>query len=244
MANDHKLTGRADIHIHTNLSDGIPTAQQVLDSVAKRGHLDVIAITDHDKLDASLWAYSQPARYPFDIIPGVEVTAHKGHVLALWVTQPIPMHLSIPETVAAIHEQNGVAILAHPGEFLIGWDQVLRYLCTPSVLLEWGLDGVEVFNAGTMTPGNNILARRIVRDLGIPLVGNSDAHTLNAIGRGRTFFNGRYADDFRSALAAGQTAAEGVRWQLTDYLKLSIKSIPIKRNKSTLQNSPSTYPTA
>lgn len=243
MHMEQTLSGRADIHIHTNLSDGIPTAQQVLDKVAKRGHLDVIAITDHDKLDASLWAYSQRARYPFDIIPGVEVTAHKAHVLALWVTKPIPMNLSVSETVAAIHEQDGVAILAHPGEFLIGGEQVLRYLRNPSVLLEWGLDGVEVFNAGTMTPGNNILAQRIVRGLDIPLVGNSDAHTLSAIGRGHTHFNGCNAADFRSALAAGLTAAEGVRWQLTDYLKLSIKSIPIKRNKSSLPNSLSTYPT-
>jgi predicted metal-dependent phosphoesterase TrpH len=49
-----ELTGRADIHMHTNASDGLPTAKQILDNVAKRGHLDVIAITDHDVLEASL----------------------------------------------------------------------------------------------------------------------------------------------------------------------------------------------
>lgn len=84
------LMGRADVHMHTCASDGLPNAKQVLDYVAKRGHLDVIAITDHDVLEASLWAYSQRSVYPFDIIPGVEVTARGGHVLALWVTQPIP----------------------------------------------------------------------------------------------------------------------------------------------------------
>ncbi len=243
MISKHELTGRADVHMHTNASDGLPTARQILERVAKQGHLDVIAITDHDVLESSLWAYSQRHLYPFDIIPGVEVTAHRGHVLGLWVTQPIPMNLSIQETTAAIHEQGGVAILAHPGEILIGGEQVLRYLHDPSVLLQWELDAVEVFNAGTMTPGNNVLARRIVRGLHMPLVGNSDAHTLSAIGRGHTCFKGKSATDFREALTAYETAAEGVRWQITDYLKLSIKSIPIKRNKSTVPNSLSTYPT-
>jgi predicted metal-dependent phosphoesterase TrpH len=243
MTTLQRLTGRADVHMHTNLSDGIPTAKQILDSVAKRQHLDVIAITDHDELDASLWAYEQRARYAFDIIPGVEVTARGGHVLGLWVTKPILMHLSIEETVEAIHEQNGVAILAHPGELLINGDQVVRYLRNPQVLLNLNLDAVEVFNAGAMTPGNNVMARRIMRGLPIPSVGNSDAHTLSAIGRGLTRFEGSSAADFRKALAQHQTVVEGRRWQLTDYLKLSVKSIPIKRNKSTVPNSLSTYPT-
>ena len=81
-----------------------------------------------------------------------------------------------------------MAILAHPGELLINGGQVLRYLRNPAVLLDWNLDAVEVFNAGAMTPGNNVLARRIMCGLNIPLVGNSDAHTLSAIGCGFTRF--------------------------------------------------------
>jgi hypothetical protein len=225
------LTGRADIHMHTRASDGLPNAQQVLDHVARRGHLDVIAITDHDVLDESLWAYSQRASYPFDIIPGVEVTARGGHVVALWVMQPIPKGLSISETVSAVHDQGGVAILAHPGEPLINGTYVLRYLRRPEVLIEWNVDAVEIFNAGTMTPGNNRLAQRICRDLPLPVVGNSDAHTLSAIGSGYTRFAGRTAGDFRAALAVGQTAAEGSTWPIIDYLKLSPGSIQRKLSK-------------
>jgi predicted metal-dependent phosphoesterase TrpH len=225
---DCELTGRADIHIHTRASDGIATARQVLDYVARRGHLHVIAITDHDTLDASLWAYSQRDRYPFDIIPGVEVTALEGHVLALWVTQPIPKRLSVAETAAAVHEQGGIAILAHPGEPMIAGRYLLRYLRDPEVLLSWGIDAIEAYNAGTMTPGNNVLARRICAQLPLPVVGNSDAHTLSAIGRGRTHFDGRTAADFRAALARGRTAAEGESWPITDYLKLSPSSIQRK----------------
>ncbi|GIL12894.1 MAG: phosphotransferase [Chloroflexota bacterium] len=225
-------SGRADIHMHTRASDGMATARQVLDYVARRGHLDVIAITDHDMLDASLWAYEQRAWYPFDVIPGVEITAVEGHVLGLWVTQPIPKKMSVVETAAAIHEQGGIAILAHPGEILIAGRYFLRYLRQPQVLLSWGIDGVEVFNAGTMTPGNNRIARKLGSQLPLPVVGNSDAHTLSAIGCGRTRFPGRSAADFRLALARRQTAAEGASWPITDYLKLSPSSIRRKLNAS------------
>jgi predicted metal-dependent phosphoesterase TrpH len=213
--------GYADLHIHTRESDGLATVQQVLEYVAKRGQLDVIAITDHDRLEASLWAYSQRDYYSFDIIPGVEVTAIEGHVLGLWVTQPIPKRLSVAETTAAIHEQGGIAILAHPGEVTIAGRHLWRYLQRPEVLLEWEIDALEAFNAGTVTPGNNILARRICHQLPLPVVGNSDAHTLGGIGCGRSRFPGRTAADFRIALAQRQTAAEGVPWPIIDYLKLS-----------------------
>jgi len=226
-----QLTGRADVHMHTRASDGLATAAQVLECVARRGDLNVIAITDHDVLDASLWAYEQRNRYPFDIIPGMEVTARGGHVVALWITQPIPKRMSIAETVAAIHEQNGFAILAHPGEPLINGAYILRYLRHPEVLIQWGVDAIEVYNAGTLTPGNNRLAQRIGSHVPLPVVGNSDAHTLNAIGAGITRFRGRTAEDFRAALASRQTAAEGASWPITDYLKLSPGSIRRKLNK-------------
>jgi predicted metal-dependent phosphoesterase TrpH len=81
--------------MHTTASDGLSSVQELLNDVARRGHLNVIAITDHDTLDASLWAYEQNQRYAFDIVPGVEVSSQEGHVLALWVTHPVPMGLSL-----------------------------------------------------------------------------------------------------------------------------------------------------
>lgn len=235
--------GTADVHMHTHLSDGLASPKQVLDYVARHTRLNVIAITDHDRLDGSLWAAEQRDRYPFDIIPGMEVSAADGHVLALWIASPVPAGLSIQETTCAIHEQGGVAILAHPGEMLIHHASTLRYLRQPEVLFTLNVDGVEVYNAGTMTPGNNLIARRICNQVPLPVIGSSDAHTLSAIGLGKTRFPGRTADEFRAALRYRQTAAEGERWPLTDYLKLSISSIPRKRNKSTIQSLPLIPPT-
>jgi predicted metal-dependent phosphoesterase TrpH len=225
MLTPTRYEGRADVHMHTRFSDGLPTPRQLLDFVERKGHLDVIAITDHDVLESSLWAYDQRHQYSFSIIPGMEVTAYEGHVLGLWIERPIPAGLSVKETAAAIHEQGGLAILAHPGEPFIAARHLLRYLRNPQVLMTWDIDAVEVFNAGTITPGNNALARRIVRDLPLPQVANSDAHTLTAIGCGRTRFMGRTAAEFRQAVMSAHTQVEGVRWPAIDYLRLSPSTI-------------------
>ena len=213
-------TGRADIHMHTTASDGFATIQRVLDHIAYNRLLDVMAITDHDVMDASLWAYNHRQMYPFDIIPGVEVSSADGHVLALWVTQPIPAGLSLAETAAAIHKQGGMAILAHPFELIVCPDAAVRYLRHPEVVREAGIDAIEIHNAGAMTPGNNLLARHLAKNLNLPTVGNSDGHSLEAIGRGSTYFKGHTAEDFRAAVLAGDTVVNGSMWPIKDYVRL------------------------
>jgi predicted metal-dependent phosphoesterase TrpH len=217
---DRQKTGLADLHIHTTASDGFATIQEVLDHLAKLKVFNVIAITDHDVLDASLWAYSQRSHYAFEIIPGVEVSSADGHVLGLWVTQPIPMGMSLAETVAAIHEQQGIAILAHPFEITVCSHTFRRYLSQPEVVREAGVDAIEVHNAGTLTPGSNALARWLARTLDLPVVGGSDAHSLKAIGRGRTRYPGSTEAELRSALLRKETTAEGQSWPAADYLGL------------------------
>lgn len=214
------LNGRADLHIHTNFSDGVASPQDTLDFIAEHRQLDVVAITDHDVLDGSLWAYHHRHRYPFDIIPGVEVTSADGHVLGLWVTKPIPKDLSLAETVAAIHEQDGIAILAHPFELFIAPHTFMRYLRNPKGLIEAGIDAVEVHNAGAFTPFGNWLARRVYGNGPLPIVGGSDSHLPATIGSGITRFHGNDARALRTSLAQGHTAAEGTRWGITVYLKI------------------------
>lgn len=238
-----QLTGRADLHMHTTASDGVATAQQVLDHVARHTNLDVIAITDHDRLDASLWAYEHRSRYPFEIIPGMEVTTREGHVLALWISHPIPWGMSLIETVSAIHEQDGIAIIAHPLEPTIDLAAARRYLFTPSVLIESGINAIEVFNAGAFTPGCNGLAQRVFGGSGLPLVGNSDAHMPDNIGSGYTRFRGETAADLRESLAKGWTAAEGKRWPITTYFKLLHSAIQWRRSESSRVRRQSMRPT-
>jgi predicted metal-dependent phosphoesterase TrpH len=211
--------GRADMHMHTNVSDGAADVQTLLARVSTLD-LDVIAITDHDRLDATLWAYDHRDQYNFDVVPGLEVTSYEGHVLAWWVTTPIPPRLSLEETVQAIHEAGGVAILAHPFHVHVSETRrgFQRYWRNMGLIEQIGFDGVEVSNAGIILPGVNLIARRAVRSLAVAQVGNSDAHTLNGIGSSSTTFPGRTAQDLRQAIATCQTWANVGMWSVGAYI--------------------------
>jgi hypothetical protein len=67
---------RADLHIHSIYSDGIPTIEHILHHTERHTKLDVIAITDHNVIDGSLRAR--------DFIVGEEVSTNEGHLLALY----------------------------------------------------------------------------------------------------------------------------------------------------------------
>ncbi len=213
--------GRADLHVHTTASDGLASVQTLLDYVARHRQLDVIAITDHDTLDASLWAVEQHDAYPFDIVPGMEVTTAQGHVLALWVTQPIPRDLSIAETAAAIHEQGGVAVLAHPFHIQLDFVRAYNHLYRrrPQILLEWGLDAVEAHNAAGVVPLCNWYTRQVFGAVGLAQLGNSDAHTPGAVGSGWTRFAGKTAADLRRAIQTRTTQSQGGFWHPAEYFQ-------------------------
>lgn len=211
--------GRADMHMHTKASDGAPEVEMLLNFVARHRRLDVIAITDHDTLDASLWAYERREHYPFDIVPGMEVSSYEGHILAWWVTEVIPMGMSLEETVIAIHEAGGIAVLAHPFHIHVKESSVgaKRYRKDLDLIQRAGFDAVEAVNAGVIIPGANWYTQVAFADYDVAYVGNSDAHTVRAIGSGTTGFPGRTGDELRHAIETRQTIARGGIWSPVAY---------------------------
>lgn len=216
--------GRADLHMHSTYSDGIGTIEQVLAYAQERTDLDVIALTDHDVIEGALRARDlwTKGSYRFDFIVGEEVSTRSGHLLALFIEKRIPSHLSMEESIDLIHAQGGLAIIAHP------LNQLFRHSCPASVLDRikasdnvW-LDGIETWNASFCGIHVNRVAMQRNREVyGWSEVGNSDAHTLSAIGSGCTWFAGRTAWDVRQAIEQGETAPGGRLWGMHDYLHLA-----------------------
>jgi predicted metal-dependent phosphoesterase TrpH len=211
--------GRADLHMHTNVSDGAAAVADLLAYVSQHRQLDVIAITDHDKLDAALWAYDHRDQYPFDIVIGTEVTSREGHVLALWIDEKIPTGLNLEDTVQAIHEAGGLAILAHPFQVQICETRqgAQRYFCDMHLIERAGFDGIEVVNAAAFPLGTNGFAKVMCQEVRVACLGNSDAHTPNGVGSGSTRFLGHSAADLRKAIELRQTTALGGMWPLAAY---------------------------
>ena len=66
--------GYADLHMHTKLSDGTLSVDELL-MLCKRKGLRCISITDHDNLDSYKLAEEPAKEIGLEIIPGIEISA-------------------------------------------------------------------------------------------------------------------------------------------------------------------------
>ena len=66
--------GYADLHMHTKLSDGPLSVDELL-MLCKRKGLRCISITDHDNLDSYKLAEEPAKEIGLEIIPGIEISA-------------------------------------------------------------------------------------------------------------------------------------------------------------------------
>jgi predicted metal-dependent phosphoesterase TrpH len=204
--------GRADLHIHSLASDGVDGIATILDFVERSTDLDVIAITDHERIDAAVAArtMARDLGHRAQVIVGEEVSTLGGHLLALFLEERVRPLRSLRTTIGEIHEQGGLAIPAHP---LVpyplcaqGW--VLRRLINdrdPRVRP----DAIEAFNPTMLGRPWHGRVVRFAAQHGLPTVGNSDSHQAIAIGTGWSTFPGRTADDLRAAILAGESLHHG-----------------------------------
>jgi len=73
-----------DFHMHTEFSDGVSTPEH-LARVAALNELDIIALTDHDKIDGYERCSREGEKWGLKVIPGVEVSTDKYHILGLGI---------------------------------------------------------------------------------------------------------------------------------------------------------------
>ena len=204
--------GRADLHIHTLASDGTAGIVEILDHVEARGELDVIAITDHERIDAALAARAIATERGMatEVIVGEEVSTLGGHLLALFITERVRPLRTLRTTIAEIHEQGGLAIPAHP---LVpyplcaqGW-VLRRLIADPDPRVR--PDAIEAFNPTTLGRPWHSRVVKFAGEHGLATVGNSDAHAAEAIATGWTTFPGRTAEDLRAAILERRTHHHG-----------------------------------
>lgn len=206
--------GKADLHIHSCHSDGRPTIPEILEYVENRTDLDVIAITDHDTMAGAFEARDLVAKkkYRFELVMGEEISSREGHILGLYLKEPIRHGMSARQTIKNIRRQGGIAIAAHPFEHM-------RYRLPNGLTMDGVglmtlmhernyLHGVEIVNATPTLGEENLRASFINKTLLMRAeTGSSDAHICEAIGKGYTLFEGKTALDLRHALYHHQTQA-------------------------------------
>jgi predicted metal-dependent phosphoesterase TrpH len=170
---------KADLHMHTIVSDGCSTPREMVDVAIKKG-IDCICITDHSETRGAIEAM----KYSYDkdilVLPGIEILCNFGDVIGINVKKNIPNGLSFEETIDKIHKQGGIATIPHP----FGWPGIAGFWGSEKAILDSKIDCMEVFNASVIFSFCNHRAFNFISRNNIPFTAGSDAHRAEFIGRG------------------------------------------------------------
>jgi hypothetical protein len=189
-----------DPHCHTLSSDGMVTPADLVDAAVK-ARLDLIAVTDHDTMASVKEVQQRGEAAGLTVVPGQEVTTAwpaQTHVLGWFLDRPVKRGLSLEDTVAAIQDQGGLAIIPHP--FMPVYFGSIQPAMLRRLLEHRHVDGIEMMF--TVPIGAN--RRRVLDEffrrnrerLGAA-VGGSDCHFgSHDIARVLTEYEG----DFRTAI--------------------------------------------
>lgn len=106
----------ADPHCHTTASDGMVTPAELVAAAVAAG-LDLIAVTDHDTMRSVDEVRERSEAMGLRAVAGQEITTAwppQTHMLGWFLEKPVRSGMSLADTVAAIHDQGGLAIVPHP----------------------------------------------------------------------------------------------------------------------------------
>jgi predicted metal-dependent phosphoesterase TrpH len=207
------LYGRADLQVHSSFGDGMDSAKTIFDSTERSGFLNVIAITDHDDIRGAVEAREVHARgnYSFDFVTGTEITTLSGHILALWIDEPVPSFKPLHRTIELVHELGGIVIIPHPFSHLtrsVGYRSLDKLMRRADEI--YRPDAIEVGNPTSTHRFSGFHSGRRVTRLNrerwnLAETGGSDAHFKEAIGSGYTLFCGQTDNSLRRAISSHST---------------------------------------
>ncbi|MEJ7654793.1 MAG: PHP-associated domain-containing protein, partial [Chloroflexia bacterium] len=136
--------------------------------------------TDHDDPSASLQARDLAARrgYRFSVVPGMEVTTRRGHLLVYGIEERLPRLRTPEETAYAVAERGGWCIAPHPMSALT------LSLHGPGLLAVANAGVLTGLEMSTPAPGRLgvVKAAACAEHLMVAETGGSDAHKRELIG--------------------------------------------------------------
>jgi hypothetical protein len=194
---------KVDMHVHTLLGGDSAIRPEEVVAQARRVGLDGVCITEHHSYDLSqpFVRIAEQARFP--IFRGLEYRAAEGHLLIYGVRAgkgDFPPGLPMQTVLEWVVRRGGVGVPAHPYQpGMVGsalGDRVLHLT---------GMAAIETLNA-SLPPEMNRLAEAAARQLGVPGIGGSDAHGIQALGKAYTCFPAPIAaeKDLVALLRAGE----------------------------------------
>ena len=203
--------------------------------------LDLIAVTDHDTMASVREVQERGAAVGLQVVAGQEVTTAwpaQTHILGWFLEKPIRRGMSVEDTVTAIHDAGGLAIVPHP--FMPVYFGSIQPGMLRRLIERQPVDGIEVMSTVPMGGMRRRALNRFVdanRERLGALVGASDCHFgRHDIGRVVTLFEG----DFRAALLGRRTEPRlGSRHAVPRGIAMrqqwrALVVIPLRRLRETL----------
>lgn len=192
---------KADLHIHSRFSrDSESTAREIIEAALDRS-LDVISVTDHDSFDGSREAMDTADDMGVDLVvmPGQETSTESGHLLVLGVEEQCPGG-PLASVIDWTHDRGGICVAPHPFQrYRHGIGKSVLYSREP-------VDGIEVCNSRYLVSVGNWRAERMATSYGYPMLGGSDAHIPEMVGRVRTLIDAKpTVDSVLDAIRDGRT---------------------------------------
>ena len=207
------------VHVHTTLSDGGGSADEVI-AAAKDAGLSFVVITDHNNVDAKAF---EGYRGEVLVIAGTELSTTAGHIVGVGVSDPaFRFSGEARDGLADIRDLGGMAFAAHPtntredfrftgwdlpGPWGIeilngdsqwraaGWARLARTAATYWLNPPHALMGSWTSDPEALAQWDRLLAARDVA----AIVG-ADAHQRMAVGKGYALPFPSYESQFRVAL--------------------------------------------
>ncbi len=178
------MSYRFDLHVHSaHSSDARGSILELAEAAAGAG-LHGFCITDHDTIAGHEEIQRAAEATGLLIVPGMEVSAAEGHILAIGCSHPIQKGMGLGETASFIHQHGGIAVPAHPLRFMSG----IGPRALSDAAAEGHIHAAEGLNARErgLVHENTM---RSVHQLGLAATGGSDAHWIRDIGTAYTVFD-------------------------------------------------------
>jgi predicted metal-dependent phosphoesterase TrpH len=210
---------KLDLHIHSQYSeDGIGSPKEIIKILQKRG-LHGMAITDHNNIEGGLQA-KKVAPKDFIVIPGVEISTNKGHIIALDIKEDIKKNLSVEETIEKIIDIGGIPTVPHVFRTMSGIKADLLKEIHKKISV------LEVFNSCS-DPKTNLKTIKIAKNFNLGGIGGSDSHIPEHVGYGYTTVDSTdyNIDSILSEINKKKTWGEGNVLPLDYRTQRMIKSI-------------------
>jgi predicted metal-dependent phosphoesterase TrpH len=202
-----------DPHIHsTHSSDSSASPRDIVKKARAIG-LDAIAVADHNTIKGSLATIAEAKEFKdFVVVPAMEISSSKGHIVALGIKEDVKQGLSPEETVERIRSLGGIAVAAHP------YVSYREGLCDHVKDLD--IDAIETLNSRYVFGYSNWRAKNLAQKRNIPEIGSSDAHFLGAIGSCVTELDADFSyESIIEVILSGKTNVFGDRTPLPLILK-------------------------